>query len=108
MNDTTLLPKKWRKPVLLTVTAAVVITVIALAHEVMFPFVMALVLAYVLTPAVAFVQRRRGERGAAIVIVYAAVLGTLGGFIRLASPRIGQELGSLGREAKRNALTAKA
>lgn len=108
MNDTTLLPKKWRKPVLLTVTAAVIITVVALAHEVMFPFVMALVLAYVLTPAVAFVERRKVKRGAAIVIVYVAVLGTLGGFIRLAAPRIGQELGSLGREAKHNALTAKA
>ena len=88
MNDETLLPKKWRKPALLTLTAALVITVIALAHEVMFPFVMALVLAYVLTPAVAWVERRKVKRGVAIVIVYVAVLGSLGVFIRLAAPRI--------------------
>lgn len=107
MSDPPLLPKRWRKPALLTFTLAVVITVVALAHEVMFPFVMALVLAYVLTPAVAWVERRKVKRGLAIVIVYVVVLGSLAGFIRLAAPRIGQELGSLGREAKHNALTAK-
>ena len=100
MSDPPLLPKRWRKPALLTFTLAVVITVVALAHEVMFPFVMALVLAYVLTPAVAWVERRKVKRGLAIVIVYVVVLGSLAGFIRLAAPRIGQELGSLGREAK--------
>lgn len=107
MTEETLLPKKWRKPLLLTLSAAVVVAVVGLAHEVMFPFVMALVLAYVLTPAVAWVERRKVKRGAAIVIVYVVVLGSLGGFVRLAAPRIGHELGSLGREAKRNALTAK-
>lgn len=108
MSDDVLVPKKWRKPLLLAITAVVVVAVMVLAHEVMAPFVMALVIAYVLTPAVSFVERRVKRRGLAIVIVYVAVLGSLGLFVRLAAPRIGQELGSLGTEAKRNALVAKA
>ncbi|CAN5542222.1 hypothetical protein BH09MYX1_BH09MYX1_43880 [soil metagenome] len=107
MSEDVLVPKKWRKPLLLTVTALVVLAIVVLAHEVMVPFVMALVIAYVLTPAVSFVERRVKRRGLAIVIVYLAVLGTLGLFVRLAAPRLGQELGSLGHEAKKNALVAK-
>jgi predicted PurR-regulated permease PerM len=107
MSDETLVPRKWRKPLFLTLAALVFGAVVVLAHEVMAPFVIAIVLAYVLTPAVSFVERRVKRRGLAIVIVYIAVLGSLGVFVRLAAPRIGQELGSLGREAKKNALVAK-
>ncbi len=107
MSDESLVPKKWRKPLFLALAALVFGGVVVLAHEVMAPFVIAIVIAYVLTPAVSFVERRVKRRGLAIVIVYVAVLGTLGLFIRLAAPRIGQELGSLGREAKKNALVAK-
>ena len=108
MSDDLLVPKKWRKPLLLAISAVVVVGVMVLAHEVMAPFVMALVIAYVLTPAVGFVERRVKRRGLAIVIVYVAVLGSIGLFVRLAAPRIGQELSSLGTEAKKNALVAKA
>ena len=108
MSDDVLVPKKWRKPLLLAISAVVVVGVMVLAHEVMAPFVMALVIAYVLTPAVGFVERRVKRRGLAIVIVYVAVLGSIGLFVRLAAPHIGQELSSLGTEAKKNALVAKA
>jgi predicted PurR-regulated permease PerM len=81
----------------------VLVTVIALAHEVMTPFVMALVIAYVLTPAVSFVERFRVPRAWAVVVVYVVVFGTLGLFIRLSTPRLAQELGNLGGEMRHNA-----
>lgn len=103
-----LVPKRWHKPILLGVTAAIVLGVAVLAHEVMTPFVMGLVLAYVLTPAVSLVERTRLRRGWAIVLVYVVVLGALGLFVRLAAPRVGQEIGNLGREMAKNAQIARA
>ncbi len=100
-------PEKWRKPLLLGGAALVFALVVAVAHEVMTPFVMAMVIAYVLTPAVAWVERFRVRRGWAIVVVYVAVLGSLGVFARLAAPRVGQELGNLGRELRHNATVAR-
>ncbi len=103
-----LVPKRWHKAILLGLTAAALVTVIVVAHEVMTPFVMALVLAYVLTPAVTWVERFRVPRGWAVVLVYVVVLGSLGLFIRLSAPRVGQELGNLGREMRHNAAVARA
>jgi predicted PurR-regulated permease PerM len=86
--------------------AVVVVTMIA-AHEVMMPFVMAVVIAYVLTPLVAMAEQRRVPRPLAIVAVYVAVLGSMAGFVRGTAPRIAlefvnlrSELPVLGREAK--------
>lgn len=81
--------------------------VIALAHEVMLPFVLALVIAYVLTPAVSWVEKRKVKRGLAIVLVYAGVLGSLAGFLRVAAPRVGEELGNLRKELPKQAAIAK-
>jgi predicted PurR-regulated permease PerM len=102
-----LVPKKWHKPILMGIAALVLVTVIALAHEVMTPFVMALVLAYVLTPAVSWVERFRVPRGWAVVLVYVVVLGSLALFVRLAAPRVAQELGNLGREMRHNAAVVR-
>lgn len=102
-----LVPKKWHKPILLALSGALLALVVALAHDVMTPFVMGLVLAYVLTPAVSLVERARVPRGWAIVLVYVVVLGSLGLFVRLAAPRVGQEIGNLGREMRNNAQVAR-
>src|SRR6185436_7519365 len=61
-------------------------------------FVLALVIAYVLTPAVAWVERKRVPRAVAIILVYVVVLGSFGLFIRLSTPRVAQELASFRRE----------
>lgn len=79
-------------------SAAVVVAVLVAAHSVLMPFVLALVIAYVLTPLVAWVETRRVPRAVAIILVYVVVLGTLGIFIRFTAPRVGQELASLRRE----------
>ena len=49
------------------------------AREVMLPFILAVVIAYVLTPLVASLERRKMSRGLAVVCVYAIVLGSFGG-----------------------------
>jgi predicted PurR-regulated permease PerM len=87
-----------RRPLFYAFSAAVVAVVVSLSHDVMLPFVLALVIAYVLTPLVAWVERRGVPRGAAIALVYVVVLGSIGLFGRLTAPRVGQELLALRRE----------
>lgn len=87
-----------RHTIFLAVCAAIVVAVIIAAHSVLMPFVLALVIAYVLTPAVAWIERKKVPRFAAILIVYAIVLGSMAVFIRTTAPRIGQELAGLRRE----------
>ena len=91
-------PSRLRRPIFHALTAVVVVTVVTTAHEVMLPFVLALVIAYVLTPLVAWVEKKRVPRVGAILLVYVAVLGSLGLFGRLTAPRVGQELVALRRE----------
>lgn len=78
--------------------AALIVSVVYVGREVMLPFVLALVVAYVLTPAVAWVEKKKVPRAAAIVLVYLVVLGSLGTFVRISAPRVAQELGGLRRE----------
>lgn len=84
-----------RHAVFLLVCAALVAGVVVVAHAVLLPFVLALVIAYVLMPLVAWVEQRRVPRAVAIILVYVAVLGTLGTFVRFTAPRVGQELAGL-------------
>ena len=92
---------------MLGLSGLVFVVIVALAHSVMTPFVMAMVIAYVLTPVVSWVERFRVRRGWAIVLVYVGVLGSLGIFGRLAAPRVGQELGNLGTELRHDATAAR-
>jgi predicted PurR-regulated permease PerM len=99
VNDREVLVQRaWRRPLFYGLTAAVVVTVVAVAHEVMLPFVLALVIAYVLAPLVSWVERRHVPRSLAIVLVYVVVLGSMALFARLTAPRVGQELVALRRE----------
>ena len=79
-------------------SALIAVAVLVLAHSVLLPFVLALVIAYLLTPLVAWVETRKVSRAMAIILVYVVVLGTLAAFIRFTAPRVGQELASLRRE----------
>ena len=88
----------WQRPTFYTVTALVTAFVVVLAHEVMLPFVLALVIAYVLTPLVGWVEQRRVSRPAAILLVYVVVLGSVALFARLTAPRIAQEMAGLRRD----------
>ena len=91
----------------LAISGAIVVGVLVAAHSVLLPFVLALVIAYLLTPLVAWVESRRVPRAVAIILVYVVVLGTLGIFVRFTAPRVGQELASLRRELPRLSQTVK-
>jgi predicted PurR-regulated permease PerM len=98
---------RWKRPLFLLVSGAVAVAVVIAAREVMLPFVLAVVIAYVLAPLVARVERRRIPRPLAVVVVYATVLASAGGFVRAVSPRIALELRSLRAELPALATGAK-
>lgn len=86
--ETPVFDRPTARRVFLSVSAIAVIAVCIAAHAVMLPFVLALVVAYVLTPAVLRVERRGMPRWGAILLVYALTLGAIGGFIGIIVPRL--------------------
>jgi predicted PurR-regulated permease PerM len=89
---------RWARPVFLAVSAIAVVAVLVAAREVLLPIVLGLLIAYVLTPVVGWVEQKRVKRGYAIVLVYVVVLGSMGTFIRGIAPRIAHELSGLAHE----------
>src|SRR5215472_6001886 len=87
--------RHWRRPVFLATIAFLAVVVVVAAHDVMLPFVLAVLIAYVLTPLVAAVERRRLPRPLAIVVVYAAVLGSVAALVYGIAPRIAFEFRGL-------------
>lgn len=100
-------PGRRQRWIFLGVTAALTLGVIIAAHDVLLPFVLAILIAYLLTPAVAWFERKKVPRALAIVTVYVLVLGTLGVFIRLSAPRVGHELANFRRELPAISKTVK-
>jgi predicted PurR-regulated permease PerM len=101
-----------KRKVFLAVSGAVAVAVLVAASQVLLPFILALVVAYVLTPAVRRVERRM-PRWVAILLVYAVTLGTLGLFVSRIVPRLvaeghnlGEELPVLNRSARETWLPA--
>lgn len=88
-------PPRWRRPLFLWTSGAIAVAVMIAAREVMLPFILAIVIAYVLTPLVAALEHRRMPRGLAVLCVYAIVLGSLGAFSWATAPRIAHEFGNL-------------
>ena len=80
------------KRVVLSVVFAAALFVVVRATEVVFPFVWAFVLGYVLLPAVAFLERHaKLRRGFAAFIVFLALVLSIAGIVRLVAPlAIGQ------------------
>jgi predicted PurR-regulated permease PerM len=86
---------RWRRPLFLGASAAFAVFVILAAHAVLLPFVLAAVIAYVLTPLVVIVERQKLPRPVAVILVYAVVLGSFAGFLRSVAPRIAFEFRTL-------------
>jgi predicted PurR-regulated permease PerM len=74
--------------IFLALSGAAVTAVLLAAYQVLLPFILALVVAYVLLPAVRRVERLRIPRWVAILIVYALTLGAAGGFVSAIVPRL--------------------
>ncbi|APR87323.1 Hypothetical protein A7982_12672 [Minicystis rosea] len=84
-------PTSQQRRIFLSVTAILVTAVLIAAHTVLMPFVLALVVAYVLLPAVKRMERLKVPRWAAVLLVYAITLGTIGGFFAIVVPRLVSE-----------------
>ncbi|MGK4000172.1 AI-2E family transporter [Sorangium sp. So ce1024] len=87
--------------VFLTVSAVLTAALLVVSHAVLLPFVLGLVVAYVLTPSVVRLERARVPRWAAILIVYALVISGITGFFALSVPRLIAEGKALTVEAPR-------
>jgi predicted PurR-regulated permease PerM len=85
--------------VFLALSSAVVIALLIWAAEVLLPFILALIIAYVLAPLVERVERWRVPRAAAIILVYVLTLGSIYLSIAAIAPRIYLETAKFMREA---------
>ncbi len=101
-----------RRIVFLGATGLLAVAVLYAFREVLAPFTLALVVAYVFAPIVDWLQARRVAgrripRSLAVVVLYVSLLGTLGGAIAVGAPLIASEFGRLGRETPRMLRTAR-
>ncbi len=91
----------WTRPriVFLAVAGGGAALFAVLAAGVLLPFVLALLIAYILSPLVAACERRlRLPRVLAILAVYAVALGLIYGGLAAALPRLLREVGGIARE----------
>jgi len=91
----------WTRPrvVFLAVSSVAIVTLLVCVREVLLPFFLALIIAYVLAPLVERVERFRLPRAAAILIVYAVTLGSIYFSIAGIAPRIATESSKFMRDA---------
>jgi len=94
-------PAGWtrRRTLFLAATLALFVLVVWLTREVLLPFLLAGVIAYVLTPLVALAERAKVPRALAIVLVYAATFSVIYTFGAVTAPRIYAETAKLARDA---------
>ena len=85
--------------IFLAVSGLLVLALLVWAREVLLPFLVALIVAYVLTPLVALAERARVPRAAAILVVYAITLTGIYTSIALIAPRIQAEVQKLVSDA---------
>jgi predicted PurR-regulated permease PerM len=86
--------------VFLSVSAAIALVVLVSTQEILLPFALAGITAYVLTPAVALCERKlRAPRGLSIILVYAVSIGLLYAAIAAIAPRLYTEGQNFTREA---------
>jgi predicted PurR-regulated permease PerM len=84
--------------VFLSVSFGLLLLFLIGVRAVLLPFILALVIAYVLTPLVAFCERRRLPRSASILLVYAVVLGSIYQSVAVMAPRLYRETSGIVRD----------
>jgi len=92
------MPRPSRRALFLAISAVLTVALIIASRAVLLPFVLGLVVAYVMTPAMLRVERLKVPRWAAILLVYAIALGAIGGFVGLIVPRLRAEVKTLSVE----------
>ncbi len=95
-----------RRRVFLWASGVTLAVVLLTFRAVLLPFALAIVLAYVLSPAITAGERiaiagRRAPRWIVVLVTYLVLLGSLSALVALAVPRITSEINTLSREAPR-------
>lgn len=85
--------------IFLSLSALFAVAILWWASEVILPFIMALIIAYVLTPAVELCERAKIPRAVSIILVYVVTLGGLYLAVAAMAPRLYQETMTLARDA---------
>ncbi|HEU4581608.1 MAG TPA: AI-2E family transporter [Polyangiaceae bacterium] len=88
-----------RRIIFLTSSALFVLLVLWLTREVVLPFVLAVIIAYVFTPLVGWCERRGLRRAVSIIVVYLGTLAVASTSVALIAPRIYRETLGLTRES---------
>jgi predicted PurR-regulated permease PerM len=98
-------PRNRARIVFLSIWGAVTVIVLLAAREILLPFILALVVAYVLAPAVSWVEQRKMPRWGAVILVYVVTIGGTYASIASIAPRLGLEMRGLLRELPAIAAT---
>ncbi len=98
-----------RRVLFLAISGGLVVAFLLLVREVLLPFVLAILIAYVLTPLVAACERIRIPRSVSILLVYAVTFVLVYSSIAAIAPRVVTETVALGRDtpALARSLTTK-
>ena len=105
---TEIIIQRTRRPsrvVFLAIWAVITIAVLLASREILLPFVLAVVVAYVLTPAVERVEQWRVPRWSAVILVYVVTVGGIYASLAAVAPRLGVEMRGLLRELPGMAAT---
>jgi len=91
----------WTRPriVFLAISSLLLVGFVVWASEILLPFILGLIIAYVLTPLVVRCERARVPRPAAILIVYAVTLSIIYFSVAAIAPRIYAESAKFMRDA---------
>jgi predicted PurR-regulated permease PerM len=85
--------------IFLAVSLVLVVALLLWSREVLLPFILAAIIAYVLTPLVALCERARIPRALSIILVYIVVFGLMYISIAAMAPRLYDETAKLARDA---------
>src|SRR5688572_19942193 len=88
-----------RRIIFLTLSALFALAVMWLTREVILPFILAIIIAYVFTPLVGWCERRGLHRAVSIIAVYLGTFAVLSTTVALIAPRIYRETLGLTRES---------
>jgi predicted PurR-regulated permease PerM len=89
---------KRHRRIFLAVSGVLVTAVIVASADVLFPFLLALIVAFIFTPAVLWVERRRVPRFVAILLCYLVALGGIAGFFAVIIPSMVTEVKAIQRD----------
>lgn len=105
---TEIIIQRTRRParvVFLSVWGIATVAVLLAAREILLPFILAIVVAYVLMPAVERVEKWRVPRWSAVILVYVVTVGGMYASLAAMAPRLGVEMRGLLRELPAMAAT---